>query len=516
MSSPSLPAPRLLRRSSTSTATARRRRRCSPGASPSPARRASSGSSPTGARGAPRRRGVADRVGEVLLRARPRPRVRARPATGASSTRGSGWSHRGSSRSRRDHDPTRGHRAPHPELALRLAAAFGGCARRRSSRASRPGAPRALDTSPARNHRTLELYALFVVGARAAGARSRRPAASRGRASCTQPAEPTSGPTACTARPRRTTTCSRCALPRRCARTPPLRRDGARRVRRPARARLRRSPCTAAGPTARSPRSRTATPATTRAARARRAAARRRFDTGRPAPAAAPASPTAATSSSAAAGDGRPTRFLIFDCGPLGDGGHGHYDLLSIEAAAGGAAARRRPGPLHLRRGAAEPAPLVQGHRRPQHRLRRRARPDAVPRAASRTGRSPRARFLGRDDAPTGSTCSRGEAREPGLRGGARGAGSLFVDGAYWLDRGPADAATAAPLRPALPPRAGRGCSDRTSTAQRGARARRSRSSSLGADALRLEPGWVSPSYGRRPRRRWSARSRAAATGRRS
>jgi hypothetical protein len=29
-------------------------------------------------------------------------------------------------------------------------------------------------------------------------------------------------------------------------------------------------------------------------------------------------------------------RFLVFDCGPLGDGGHGHYDLLSIEIAARG------------------------------------------------------------------------------------------------------------------------------------------------------------------------------------
>ena len=28
-------------------------------------------------------------------------------------------------------------------------------------------------------------------------------------------------------------------------------------------------------------------------------------------------------------------RFLIFDCGPLGDGGHGHYDALSVEIAAG-------------------------------------------------------------------------------------------------------------------------------------------------------------------------------------
>jgi len=28
--------------------------------------------------------------------------------------------------------------------------------------------------------------------------------------------------------------------------------------------------------------------------------------------------------------------FLIFDCGPLGDGGHGHYDMLNVEIAAGG------------------------------------------------------------------------------------------------------------------------------------------------------------------------------------
>jgi Heparinase II/III-like protein/Heparinase II/III N-terminus len=29
-------------------------------------------------------------------------------------------------------------------------------------------------------------------------------------------------------------------------------------------------------------------------------------------------------------------RFLILDCGPLGEGGHGHYDLLSVELSAGG------------------------------------------------------------------------------------------------------------------------------------------------------------------------------------
>ncbi len=31
----------------------------------------------------------------------------------------------------------------------------------------------------------------------------------------------------------------------------------------------------------------------------------------------------------------RDQRFLIFDCGAIGDGGHGHYDVLSLEASAG-------------------------------------------------------------------------------------------------------------------------------------------------------------------------------------
>jgi hypothetical protein len=37
-------------------------------------------------------------------------------------------------------------------------------------------------------------------------------------------------------------------------------------------------------------------------------------------------------------------RFLIFDCGPLGEGGHGHYDLLSVELAANGRALVLDPG----------------------------------------------------------------------------------------------------------------------------------------------------------------------------
>lgn len=33
---------------------------------------------------------------------------------------------------------------------------------------------------------------------------------------------------------------------------------------------------------------------------------------------------------------GDDAKYLVFDCGPIGDGGHGHYDLLSIEVAANG------------------------------------------------------------------------------------------------------------------------------------------------------------------------------------
>lgn len=34
--------------------------------------------------------------------------------------------------------------------------------------------------------------------------------------------------------------------------------------------------------------------------------------------------------------DFRDEKYLVFDCGPLGDGGHGHYDALNIEVAANG------------------------------------------------------------------------------------------------------------------------------------------------------------------------------------
>jgi hypothetical protein len=37
-------------------------------------------------------------------------------------------------------------------------------------------------------------------------------------------------------------------------------------------------------------------------------------------------------------------KFLIFDCGPLGDGGHGHYDMLNVEISANGEPLIQDPG----------------------------------------------------------------------------------------------------------------------------------------------------------------------------
>jgi hypothetical protein len=48
-------------------------------------------------------------------------------------------------------------------------------------------------------------------------------------------------------------------------------------------------------------------------------------------------------------------RYLIFDCGPLGDGGHGHYDMLNIEIAAAGRPLVVDPGRYTYHTGAEAP-----------------------------------------------------------------------------------------------------------------------------------------------------------------
>ena len=163
------------------------------------------------ARRAARRRGVADRVGQVLLRARPRGRVPRRPATGASADAGSGssasWIVAGAA------GPTTPARSPRRRILNWIYAwqrlpepadGLGGGARREP--ASTAGAPRA------RDNLTPRAQPPHARALRAADRRARAARPDDGElldfavAELTGTCRPTSAPTACTARRRRTTT----------------------------------------------------------------------------------------------------------------------------------------------------------------------------------------------------------------------------------------------------------------------------------------------------------------------
>ena len=199
-------------------------------------------------------------------------------------------------------------------------------------------------------------------------------------------------------------------------------------------------------------------------------------------------------------------RFLIFDCGPLGDGGHGHYDLLSFEAHAHGRPLVRRPRPRQLLRGAAEPAPLVPRHRRAQHGLRRRARPDALHAAAARSGRWRDAPLPRPRDAP-GLDVLDGRGRAARAYEAVHRRRIAFVDDAPLDRRGPRSRASASTAstsastcrraRSARPASRATPCS-RPASRSRSAARRRSA----------LEPGWVAPRYGELPRRAGRQRHR--------
>ena len=263
-----------------------------------------------GARAA-RGRGVADRVGEVRVGARPRPRGLPACATD--------WE-----RLVRVVDPAgpaghrrrRGDRAAGPQLDLRLAAAH--AVRRPRGAAAReprrPGRPRAREPRPGAQPPHARAVRAVRRRARAARARPRRRlldfAVDRARPQPAHRLPPGRRP------PRGLDALppDRAALVRRRARErAPLRRRAAGRVRRPARPRLRLRRALHAGRTGRSRRSRTPTTATTggcssgrRPARRRGAALRRHRAAARAGRrrSATRASPTAATSCSAAAGAG--------------------------------------------------------------------------------------------------------------------------------------------------------------------------------------------------------------------
>jgi uncharacterized heparinase superfamily protein len=187
-------------------------------------------------------------------------------------------------------------------------------------------------------------------------------------------------------------------------------------------------------------------------------------------------------------------RYLIFDCGPLGDGGHGHYDLLSFEAHGGGRPLVVDPGrytyseePPNLRRWfratAAHNTVCVDGLDQTPYTRGRPAGPVAE------------GRFLGRSQAP-GLDVLAGEAHSPAYDAVHRRRIAL-VRGEYWVieDR----------LRAARPHRYdlrfhlvadARGATtvtDGSTVAAPGLAL-----TILGCRDVSLERGWIAPRYGHR------------------
>jgi hypothetical protein len=172
------------------------------------------------------------------------------------------------------------------------------------------------------------------------------------------------------------------------------------------------------------------------------------------------------------------SNFLIFDCGPLGDGGHGHYDALSVEAWAGETPlvldpgrftyAEGEPNLRHWFRGtAAHNTVCVDGV-------------DQTPYARGRSSLpSASATFLGRD-IRDGLDVVSGEVVSPVYEAVHRRR-VIFVDGAYWLieDELTGTRRHRYDLRWHLAPR------HAPFTLQM-----------KGARSLAVEDGWISPRYG--------------------
>ena len=312
----------------------------------------------------PGRRGVADRLGQVLLRARPRrrvPRHRRPPLPRRVGAARRQLRAPGPARPRLE----RRHRPPDPELDLRVAAAAGGGRGRARGEHRRAGAARARE--PHRRAQPPHARALRAADRRARAARAGDRAAGRGTAR--QPADRLRArrrpPRALHALP-----LHRAALVRRRARElPPLRRRAARRLRRAAgarvRVRARLPPPRRHDPGALGQRHRRLHELLDLAGRllsrddlldgrSEHVRRRRLRDPARRRPLPDPRLRPARRRRP------RPLR------------------RAQRRGVGGRQRARDGPRPLHVRRGRTEPAPLVPRHRGAQHRLRRRRRSDAV------------------------------------------------------------------------------------------------------------------------------------------
>jgi uncharacterized heparinase superfamily protein len=176
-------------------------------------------------------------------------------------------------------------------------------------------------------------------------------------------------------------------------------------------------------------------------------------------------------------------RYLIFDCGPLGDGGHGHYDALSVEAWANGEPLVLDPGRYtyaegepNLRRWfrgtAAHNTVCVDGHDQTPYARGRSSLPSAV------------ATFLGRTD----DTLA-GEVRSPCYEAIHRRRIRL-VDGGWIIeDELDGERNHRYDLRWHLPPGPAELLPDGVLTPT-------ARITIRGARSVAFEDGWISPEYG--------------------
>src|SRR5262249_41514196 len=191
----------------------------------------------------------------------------------------------------------------------------------------------------------------------------------------------------------------------------------------------------------------------------------------------------------------RQERFLMFDCSPLGDGGHGHYDLLHVEIAADGQPLIVDPGRYTyaeetpnwrrwFKATAAHNTVCVDGMDQTPYR---RGKPKAPVAQGS---------FLGRLRAP-GFDLLAGEARSPSYEA-VHTRWIAFVADAYWLieDRLQGERPHRYELRFHLAPEAWE-CT--TVGAEAGCTIVRAPGVALvcaPSHRVCLEPGWIAPQYG--------------------
>ena len=188
-------------------------------------------------------------------------------------------------------------------------------------------------------------------------------------------------------------------------------------------------------------------------------------------------------------------RYLVFDCGPLGDGGHGHYDMLNVELAASGKPLVVDPGRYTYHADAGSP----WRHWFKGTAAHNTVTVDGLDQVPYRPGRPrkplPRATLLGRFESD-GLDVLCGEAVSP-CYDAVHQRRILFVAGEYWIieDRLTGARRHRYDLRFHLAPDA----SGRTVVYGGAHPAAKAPGLALmfgAAHSIALENGWVSPRYG--------------------